>query len=235
MLHHTRAIVLHYLRYRDTSIIARCYTEAFGAQSYLVNSVRTAKGGSKIAYYQPLTLLDMVVYHKPTTDLQHVSQVQFHDASLMPSPDMHKSSIRMFLAEVFSRVLSEPEPSTDKFAFLFTSMQAFEHAEQHLENFHIQCLLGLAKRLGFGSADASALFDQLHTTTSRFANPSAGLANETELTALQALMSQPYFTHVPMPSITRRFLLDTVVQYYRKHIDGLPEPKSLAILHTLFA
>ncbi len=37
MLIKTRGIVLSYLKYRETSIIARVYTERLGVQSYVVN------------------------------------------------------------------------------------------------------------------------------------------------------------------------------------------------------
>jgi DNA repair protein RecO (recombination protein O) len=65
MLHKTRGIALNYIRYRESSIIAKIYTEAFGIQSYIVNGVRSSKSKmNRIALFQPLTLLDMVVYHK---------------------------------------------------------------------------------------------------------------------------------------------------------------------------
>uniref|UniRef100_UPI0040478437 recombination protein O N-terminal domain-containing protein n=1 Tax=Roseivirga sp. TaxID=1964215 RepID=UPI0040478437 len=57
MLHTTRGIVLNYIKYGETPIIVRVFTEAFGVQSYIVNSARTAKGRGKMALYQPLSLL----------------------------------------------------------------------------------------------------------------------------------------------------------------------------------
>ena len=43
MLIKTRAIALHYVKYAESSIIACLYTEKFGRQSYIINSVRTKK------------------------------------------------------------------------------------------------------------------------------------------------------------------------------------------------
>jgi DNA repair protein RecO (recombination protein O) len=146
---------------------------------------------------------------------------------------MRKSSIRMFLAEVFSRVLQEQEPNIDKFAFLFTSVLAFEHADQHTENFHLQCLLGLAKRLGFGVHNASELYHQVYGLERR-TGTALGLAHADEMAALQALIDQPYFTSVPMPNQVRRSVLDAILLYYKIHIDNMPEIKSLDVLHTLF-
>ena len=63
MLHKTKGIVISFVKYRETSIIVKIYTEAFGIQTYIENGVRSAKGKNKIALFQPLTLLDLVVYH----------------------------------------------------------------------------------------------------------------------------------------------------------------------------
>ena len=57
MLTKTRGIVLVFIRYKESSIIARIYTKDLGLRSYIVNGVRSIKT-SKIAFFQPLTVLD---------------------------------------------------------------------------------------------------------------------------------------------------------------------------------
>ncbi len=42
MIHSTKGIVLRTVKYGETSVIVTIYTELFGAQSYLVNGVRTS-------------------------------------------------------------------------------------------------------------------------------------------------------------------------------------------------
>jgi hypothetical protein len=64
MLQKTKGIVLHSLKYSENSIIVKIYTESFGLVSYLVRSVRSKKSALKTGIFQPLTLLEMVVYHK---------------------------------------------------------------------------------------------------------------------------------------------------------------------------
>ena len=70
MLYKTHGIVLNYIKYKETSIIVKIYTESFGLTSYIVNGVRSKKARHKVAFFQPLTLLDMVVYHKKNTQLK---------------------------------------------------------------------------------------------------------------------------------------------------------------------
>ncbi|MFN2394169.1 MAG: DNA repair protein RecO [Bacteroidales bacterium] len=62
MIHTTPGIVLHSFKYGDSGIIARILTPDFGLQSYLVQGVRKSKSRIRASQFQPLTLLDMVVY-----------------------------------------------------------------------------------------------------------------------------------------------------------------------------
>jgi DNA repair protein RecO (recombination protein O) len=64
MLSKTQGIVINYVKYKESSIIAKIYTKEFGIQSYIENGVRSARAKNKIALFQPLTLLDLVIYHK---------------------------------------------------------------------------------------------------------------------------------------------------------------------------
>ena len=57
MLHKTRGIVLHYIKYAETSVIVTIYTESFGRQSYIINGVRSKKAKIKANILQPLFLL----------------------------------------------------------------------------------------------------------------------------------------------------------------------------------
>ncbi|HRH35285.1 MAG TPA: recombination protein O N-terminal domain-containing protein, partial [Catalimonadaceae bacterium] len=76
MLHKTRAISLHFIRYKESSIIARFFTEKFGLQSFVVNGVRSAKSKMSAAYFQPLQLLELVQYHDEKKDLHRLQEVK---------------------------------------------------------------------------------------------------------------------------------------------------------------
>ena len=67
MYSQTKGIVLSSVKYSESSIICKVYTAKLGLQSYIVNSVRKKRGGS--AYYQPLNILDLTVFHKNNKQL----------------------------------------------------------------------------------------------------------------------------------------------------------------------
>ena len=48
MLATTEGIVLHFIKYRESSVIATIYTRDFGRQNYLINSAYGKKSKNKV-------------------------------------------------------------------------------------------------------------------------------------------------------------------------------------------
>ena len=228
MLYKTKGIALSYIRYRESSIIARVYTEAFGLQSYIINGVRSAKNKTnRIALFQPLTLLDMVVYHRDDRDLHRISEVK------TPYPFQHipfevaKSSIALFITEMLSKTLKEEASNPQLFRFLLTSIVYLEEATSQYENFHLTFLLQLAAFLGFGPENALEFENQLRERSVPY------LADDAMNDALDTMMSMPITTPVQLTRAQRADLLDALVSFYRIHFDNLGDVKSLAVLREV--
>ena len=47
MLYKTRGVVFKTIRFSETSVVSKIYTERFGLQSYIINGVRSAKAKVK--------------------------------------------------------------------------------------------------------------------------------------------------------------------------------------------
>jgi DNA repair protein RecO (recombination protein O) len=228
MLHKTRGIVLSYIRYRETSIIVRVYTEEFGLQSYLVNSVRSSKSKSnRIALFQPLTLLDMVVYYKPDRDLHRLSEVKTNYPFQHIPFEVAKSSMALFVSEMLTKTLKEEASNPALFHFLESTILFLEQAQTGYENFHIVFLLKLAAYLGFVPSNTKEFEDQLRENNYPF------LPDEATETALNAFLRQPIGTPVKISRAVRNELLDAVVAFYGIHIDGIGEIKSLSVLREV--
>ncbi|UFH56784.1 DNA repair protein RecO [Spirosoma sp. KNUC1025] len=228
MLQKTQGIALSYIRYRETSIIVRIYTEEFGLQSYLVNGVRSARSkNNKIALFQPLTLLDMVVYNKPDRDLHRLSEVKTsHPFQSLPF-EVAKSTIAMFVTEFLNKVLKEETNNPALFRFLVNAVLFLEEARTNYENFHLTFLLKLSFFLGFGPESAREFDNQLRENSYPFLPD-----NEME-TALNIMLRQPLGTPIKLTRSARNELLDALVAYYQIHIDSIGEVKSLPVLREV--
>jgi DNA repair protein RecO (recombination protein O) len=218
MLHKTRGIVFRFTKYGDTSIIVNVFTEMFGLQSFIVNGVRSASAkGNKIALYQPLTLLDMVVYHRENANINRIKEVKcIHPFHAMPV-DVRKSTIAMFIAEVVNKSVKEETHAGAIFDFLFNSLIALDVVEEGVENFHLLFLLQLSRYLGFGAYKAVELVG------------GRGASPEIEMVLGQLLAAN--FTSMPRLTRQQRIAtLDLLVRFYADHIDSFGDMKSVPVL-----
>lgn len=149
MYHKTRGIVLHTIKYSETSVIAKIYTEKLGLQSYIVKGVRTAKSKSKAAMLQSLTLLEMEVSHRENKQLQYIKE--FRRAFVYQSIpfDTLKSTISFFLLEVISKSIREHEPNMELFEFIYESLCTLDEEKKLNPDFHLLFLIHLSHYLGF--------------------------------------------------------------------------------------
>ena len=235
MLIKTRGIVLSYLKYRETSIIARVYTEQRGVQSYLVNGVRKAKPPGRIALFQPLTLLELVAYvPRQGGSLTRLSEFRCAEPFRSLPYDVRKSSVALFLSEVLSKSVREEEENLALFRFLHDSILAFDEQAGGAENFALLFLLHLANYLGFGAGTGAEITDQVALAGpapagSGFSTGPATLRLREFEQHFDELLRTPAAATIPNGQV-RRELLAVLIRYYQLHVEGLGEVKSLGIL-----
>jgi DNA repair protein RecO (recombination protein O) len=229
MLHKTRGIALNYIRFRETSIIVKIYTEEFGIQSYIVNGIRSAKSKTnRIALFQPLTLLDLVVYHKSKEQTIHrLSEVRCSLPFRSLPFDFVKSSIALFITELLVKTLREEEANEPLFQFLLEAIVYLEQADAHFENFHLQFLAKFSFYLGFGAESVREIEEQL--TENLYPYPLEPAMRE----ALRGFLHLPFDYTANLTRLQRSKLLDTLVFYFKIHLEGLGEIKSLEVLREL--
>ncbi|WP_420384875.1 DNA repair protein RecO [Roseivirga sp.] len=227
MLHHTQGIVLGTIKYSETSIIARIFTRKFGMQSFIVNGVRSKKSRGKTALYQPLSILDMVVYHKPDKDIQRISEAKFQVSYQSIPFDPTKRAIGIFLMEIFGKVLRNESENENLFDFLEQALIYFDHQSEALNNFHLQLLLKATTFLGFGPEDGKDLIHQLEEAGYHY-----NLVKD-ELALLDRLMNENIGAAISIPNSFRRDVLDHIIKFYQSHTDSLKEIKSIEVLKTI--
>ena len=81
MLIKTKAIVISSLKYQEKSLIVKCLTQSDGLKTYFVsNAFATKKSsrdfGKKIAYFQPLSILEIEASHKNKGTLEHIKEIK---------------------------------------------------------------------------------------------------------------------------------------------------------------
>jgi DNA repair protein RecO (recombination protein O) len=217
MLHKTQGIVFRFTKYGDTSIIVTIFTELFGLQTYIVNGVRSKSSKGRIALFQPLTLLDMVVYYKENASIKRIKEVKCLHPYQTLQTDIRKSSIAMFINELLNKAVKEENHAQELFELLLQSLIFIDDQKTDFENFHLMLLLKLSKFLGFGTTQTEELL------TGR-------LTGRDEEVLLKKLIECKYSDKLAMSNDQRRTLLEIILRFYSTHIDSLGEIRSVQVL-----
>ncbi len=227
MLHKTRGIILGSFKYRETSVIVRTFTEALGIQSYVVQGVRTQKPRHSMALFQPMSLLDMVVYYKKNAGLQRLAEAQCHAPASHCLGDLKKATVAVFLAELLSKVIREEAPNKPLFDFLWQSVLTLAQQTTDAALFLLALMLQLGHYLGVGISHAQELEMQLQ----RAGYPAALHPEARRL--LDDLLQGTAHAQPRADKATRRNLLQSILQFYQLHLDALQGLKSLKVLQAL--
>ncbi len=239
MLHKTRGIVLHTIPYSDSTIIAKIYTELFGMRSFMVSGSRRKSSSTKINALQPLTLVEMVIYHKQKKEMSRVKEIKpEHLFSSIPY-DISKSSIALFLDEIIYKSVKEEEANAALFEFLHHSIRILDLQTSSVNSFHLIFLVQFSKYLGFypqGTASASSPYFDLSSGNFTAREPGhAHFLDKAQSQALSELMNSNYGSELNIGNTLRRQLLEKLVVFYELHISTVKDVSSHKILEEVVA
>jgi len=220
MLHKTQGVVFRFTNYSETSIIVNIFTAAFGLQSYIVNGARGQSGKGKIALYQPMTLLDMVVYHRENASILRIKEVKCIHPYQSITSDFRKSTITLFLNEIVNKTVKDQSHAQELCEFLIQSFTHFDLQQTNIENFHLIFLIRLSQHLGFRPTELGELMG-------------GNFALEEEREILTKLLTSNYSDVILMTNVQRRNILDLLIRLYVSHSDNFGELKSLSVVREL--
>ena len=237
MLVKTKAIVLSSLKYQEKSLIVKCFTLSDGLKSYFVRDAFSGrKGNHKIAYFQPLTLLEIEAVHKNKGTLENFKEIKIsHPYSSIPT-DIFKSTIVLFLSEMLHNSIHEEEANPDFFTFLETALMWLD-TNEHTSNFHLILLMEATKFLGFYPEDSNPNFDFFEMREGVFMPfETVSCLNKSHSFLLKKLLELRFDSiEILFNSKERQALLTIIIDYYALHLDGFRKPKSLEVLVEVFS
>lgn len=218
MLYKARGLVLNHIKFKESSIICKIFTDRFGLQSYIINGVRSSKSKNKISLYQPLTLLDLVVYQNKKKEIQRISEARLLTPYISLHQDLVKIPIAIFLTEILLHTSSDEEEQYKLFDFFKHSLIFFDSTSgTSTANFHFFFLINYLKHLGYISS-SSQINEQHPIEISK---------------KLKIIESIESISNTRLNKDEKRVLLDDIILFFREHI-GLPYLKSLDIIRELF-
>jgi DNA repair protein RecO (recombination protein O) len=232
----TKAIVLSSLKYQEKSLIVKCFTESDGLKSYFVPSAYSSKkANQKIAYFQPLTLLEIEAIHKNKGTLEHFKEIRLAHSYYTINTDIVKSTLVIFLSEILHHAIKEEEKNQNLFSFLETALLWLDTHDE-VTNFHLILMTEVTKYLGFYPDDSEIdfpFFDIKEGYFTPFQNTHTLSDHETHL--LKRLLQLKFDSDQKVfAGLERQLLLKILLDYYTLHLEGFKKPKSLEVLKEVF-
>ncbi len=240
MLIATKGIVLHYIKYGESSVIAKIYTEIFGLQSYIIKGIRKNKSLNKLSLLEHLSLVEIVAYHKNNQGgIKTLKEIKsIYRFQSIPF-NIIKSSLALFINEIIYKSLKEEEKNTALFDFLFHTIQILDVSNENQGNFHLIFMLQYSRFLGFFPRNN---FDKYHTNF----NLKEGVFQQnqppdTDYLALpySEILSRLIMSNFEKPSEIkisnqqRRLILEKLIIYFQLHMDGLGVINSHKVLQDV--
>jgi DNA repair protein RecO (recombination protein O) len=227
MRYTTRGIVLHYMKYKETSIIVKIFTEKLGKQAFLIPDVRMPKPTYPIALFQLLVPLELVIYYRENTTLHRIIEAKYHIPITNMLGDIQKAGINTFVAELLNKTLYEGLQNIELFKFLLQALIDFDKMRDKYETFYVGFILHLCTYLGFACGDAAAINAQLMRAGCKY------LLTRDEIIFLNQLLQHEIGIQNHPNQASIKNMLTVVIKYMQCHIENLDTLKSLSLLYEL--
>lgn len=244
MTHKTKGIVLRTIKYGETSLVVTVFTELFGIQTYMVNGVRSSKKSSaKANYFQPGSILDMVVYHNEQKSMHRIKEFKWDVLFQSIFSDIIKNNIALYLVELLHKCLKQPEQNAPLFYFCEEMLLELDKASKTVTaNIPLFFALQLPYFFGFKIHDN---YDALHCVLDlqeghfveqNTANSICIDGEPAHITSQLLKVMQPYeLEEFKLQGKTRSILLTHYHHYYAFHIQEFGQMKTFAVLHEVLS
>lgn len=239
-MHQSRAIVLSQIKYSETSLILKIYTEKEGLLSFIAKGVRGKRGKLRSAQFQALNLIDLSYREARKSQLRQINDLKviepFTDLPFNPI----KRTIAIFMAELIQNAIKEQEPNAKLFDFLYNSIHWIDLSKESYSHFHLLFMMKFTKHLGFypmldGHKDAR-YFDLQQGVFSRGEPTHSYFIDSEQLSAWKQLINVKLETinSLLLSNTLKRKLLQTMMLYYKLHLIHFKELNSHHILQSVF-
>ena len=240
MYENLRGIVLNTIRYSDKHNIVHIYTDGRGLMSCAVPLGKTKAARMRNAMLMPLSLVDIVASIRAGQEMATLREVQRNYPLATIYSDPVKNAIALFISELLTHVIQEPEGNPYMFQYIEQSVKLLEQMPDHIANFHICFLYHLGAHLGIQPNLDSYSNGYWFDMTDGVFVPAA-VQGHMHLQPQEAqvihLLSRMTFSNMGVFRFNREErnrMLDVIISYYRLHNAAIGTLRSPEILKQLF-
>lgn len=227
-------ILLKKLNYSETSLILHFYTLEEGFKPFLFQGGKKKKGN----ILHPLSIVEIESYQRPDSDLGKITSIS--PQPVLQSIPIHpvKGGLAFFLTELIAQCLKSSDSDQRMFRFLIEEIKWLDDTNE-ITNYPIWFLLKLADLLGFSPhilEEEPIYFDLEEGEFTRYKPKGHVFIEDETIPVLVELLNKQKseFMMHKIHKITRKQLINNLVDFYKQHISNFKTPKSLEVMQTVF-
>ena len=181
--------------------------------------------------------LEIVANHKNKGSLEYIKEVKTVHPYTSIHTEIAKSAIALFLSEILNYSIQEEEKNEPLFEFIENALQWLD-VHDEIANFHLAFLTNLTKYFGFYPETKYIHKEYFDLQEGQFFDQST--LNECitgeNLTHFKQLLGTKFDKQntLMLSSKTRNEILAIFIQYFKLHLQGFRQPKSMEVLHEVF-
>jgi len=238
MLSKTGGIIFRTVKYSETSVITDIYTREFGLQTYIMSGVRSSRSKIGPALLQPMSLVDLVANHRDDRKLHRIQEIRPSWVYKQLPFEVVRLAVGMFMIELARKTIREAESNAALFDFMFDSFVFLDVTNNSVANLHLHFMLEFSALLGFvpgGDCEAETpFFDMRAGVFSGTQAVSFCMDGSQSFLLYRLLLTRREQCHqVIMSGAQRRKLLHDLIDYYKLHIENLPDIHAHEVLQEV--
>ena len=237
----TQGIVLRTIKYGDHGLIVDMLTAQGDRRSFVTRVAATRNARMRQLLFQPLSILELDYDDRARNGLCRILTAARAVAFSSIPVDASKTAIALFLAEFLYYATRDEQGSVPLFLYIEQSLRWLDATAGPCPNFHLVLMMRLTRFIGFfpntDDEREGRYFDLLNGCFCEGMPMHAEVLAPDEASKIKTLMRLQYETmHLyKMTRAERARCVEVILKYYRLHVPGFPELKSLDVLQSTFA
>jgi DNA repair protein RecO (recombination protein O) len=148
MIQSTEAVVLHAMKYGETSKIVTVYSREFGKIKVMAKGARSSKNKFG-ASLEPMTYSSLIIYKKEHRDLHLLSKCEIINPHFRLMSNGDKIGVGLSLVELLNMVMHNEDKHENVFQLLVQSLALLDAAERNYINLFAAFTMHLLRFLGY--------------------------------------------------------------------------------------
>ena len=225
-------IILHKIKYSDTSLIVKILTREQGLISGIARGVRKSKKGGFL--FQTGNIVDIECSKKTGSSLHSIKECVINTPYSNILNDTSKNMIIVFLCEFLLKSIEEEHQDHELYGFVlgqFLLLDANQNQEE-VKEYHLRFLTELTKYLGFYPENNYKKGMSFNLLTGQFSYEVINYDLNTSSWFVELLVKNSGKVVFDSKN-KRKEVLHLLVKYYQTHLQGMGEIKSLKVLEAI--